>query len=436
VDQKLKENDDYAVEANEGAGCRLFVRVTVKPKQTQKAYQKAVRLVNKQISIPGFRKGHAPDRTVISRYGSYVDQEWKEILVNDAYRAALDLTDIYPLNKESIHKPKIETCSHEEGAVVLISYEHYPHVPPVDFSQINIPAIDKAAVPEEKISEIFEEIRRAHAAWQTIDGRAVEEGDYVDISIDSIQDAVPKEIVKDKRFEVTDKRLPPWLKNLLLGLKVGETAEGESEIDEQAEEHIKQNFTPTKVRITLHAIKKILLPELNDDLAVKAGASSLEELKGKIHQNLDREAEEERMRRRIKALEVALLEKYVFDLPASLVVSEMKTRKAKQIQTLHQENLSEEDKQMQEAALNSQLSSEVDHDLRLYFLNKQIAKQGKISLTNEELNDEIVRYMSQNPYLYGKETDEKATRELVSRMATALMQRKTKEYALSQVEAA
>jgi len=436
VDQIVKENDDYAIEATKEAGCRLSVKVIVKPKQGQKAYQKAVKLVNKQISVPGFRKGHAPDRTVVSRYSSYVEQEWKEILLNDAYRAALELTDIYPISKESIHKPKIEKISQEEGAVVFVSYEHYPHVPAVDFSQVKIPAIEKEAVADDKIEEVIEEIRRANADWETIEGRAIEEGDYADISIDSLQQDAPQEIVKDRRFEVSDTRLPPWLKNLLVGLKAGESVEGESEVDEKAEERIKQNFKPTKVRITLHAIKKIVLPEVNDELAKKAGAASVEDLRSKIHQNLDKEAEEEKTRKRIKALETALLDKYTFDLPATLVESERKNRTTNYLKSLYDENLSEDEFKNQEAEIHNKVSSEIDHDLRLYFLNKQIAKQGKISLTNQELNDELMRHMSQNPYLYGKETDEKTTRELVSRMATTLMQRKTKEYALSQVEAA
>lgn len=434
-DVKTFENEGYSAEATEVAGCRLSVKVVVKPKTAQKAYQKAVKKVNKQISIPGFRKGRAPDRTVISRYSSYVEQEWKEEIVGDAYRAALDLTQIYPMNRESIQKPKIEKCSQEEGAVVHISYEHYPHVPAVDFSQIKLSPLAKEPVADEKIDEVLEEVRRSHADWENVEGRAVEEGDFVDITIDSLQDDPPKPIVTDRRFEVTDKRLTPWLKNLLVGLGLGENIEGMSEVDEKAEPHIKKNFKPTPVRITLHAIKKIILPVMDDALAQKAGTPSVEELKVRIRHNLEQEADAEHQKKRMEALENALLEKYLFDLPASLVEFERKERIAKKIQALKNENMSEEEIQLRERDIESEVTSELDRDIRLYFLNKQIAKQGQISLTNQELNDEVVRYMSQNPYLYKQQNDDAATRELVSRMASALMQRKTKEYALSQVEA-
>ena len=193
-----------------------------------------------------------------------------------------------------------------------------------------------------------------------------------------------------------------------MGIQVGENVEGMSEVDEKAEEHIKKNFKPTQVRITLHAIKKIILPAVDDALAQKAGAPSLEDLQKKIRtQSRKRGRGELLKQKQMEALENALLEKYHFDLPASLVEVERKERISKKIQALKNENVSDEEIQQRQGEIESEVSSEIDRDLRLYFLNKQIAKQGKISLTNQELNDEIVRYMSQNPYLYEQESDER-----------------------------
>lgn len=425
---KTFENEAFTVEMTEESGCRAVVKIIVKPQSTKKAYQKAVKAVNKRISIPGFRKGKAPDRTVIGRYSSYVDQEWKDLVVNEAYRAALELSDIYPMSKESIQKPKIESCSQEEGAVVHVSYEHAPHVPTIDFSQIEIPPIEKEDVPESKVEEILEEVRRANADWEDVTERAVQEGDFVDVSINAIDTDPPKPIVKDRRFEVSDSRLAPWLTKLLVGLKVGEKAEGMSEVDEKAEESVKKNFKPTKVEITLHAIKKILLPEVNDELAKKVGAESTDDLRQKIRQNLETEAEDERNRKRLEILENALLEKYPFDLPASLVESEKQERMNARLQNMSEEEVKEKQSEIEEEVLK-----EIDRTLRLYFLNKQIAKQGNLTLSNQELNDEIVRQISQNPYLYNKETDKEVSREMISRMASNLLQRKAKEFALSQV---
>ena len=136
----------------------------------------------------------------------------------------------------------------------------------------------------------------------------------------------------------------------------------------------------------------------------------------------------------MEAIEDALLDKYHFDLPASIVEFERKERVSKRIQALKNENMSDEEIKNKESEISREVTSDIDKALRLYYLNKQVAKQGDISLSNQELNDEIVRYISQNPYLHGKERDEETTRDLISRMATAMMQRKAKEYALEQIK--
>lgn len=430
---KTFENEAFAVEANEEAGCRLAVKITAQVDPVKKAYKKAVKTVNKQISIPGFRKGRAPDATVISKYGSYVEQEWKEILVNDAYKAALDLTEVYPMNKESIQKPKIESCSLEDGAVITLAYEHYPEIPEIDFSAISIPDIKAEAVSDERVEEIALEVRKSKADWEEIEGRSVEENDYVDVSIDAIDEDPPKSIVKDRRFEVTDKAVAPWMKTLLVGLKIGDAVEGHSEVDPKADADVKKNFKPTHVRITLHSIKKIILPELTDELAKQVGADSVDDLRAKIRTNLETEAADQQQSGQIDALEKALLEKYSFELPATLVESERLERLRRRLEQMKGQGISDEELTAQESAIKEQIEKDVDEALRLYFIEKQIAKQGNISLSNEELNSELARQISQNPYLFGKDMDEKAQQEMVSRLANSLMQRKTKEHALEQV---
>lgn len=430
---KTFEKEGFLVEAIEESGCRLNVKVVLQPKAAQKTYQKAVKLVNKQISVPGFRKGHAPDKAVIARHSSYVEQEWKEILVNEAYRAALELTEIYPIGRDSVDKPKIEKCSQEEGAIVHISYEHYPQVPTIDFSKIKLPELKQEAVKEERIEELLEQVRSGLADWEDVTGRPVDEGDYVDITIESIDQDPPQKIVENRRFEVTTTRIPLWLHTLLIGMQVGESSEGLSAVDPEAEESIKKDFKPANMRVTLHGIKNKLLPPIDEALAHKAGAESLEDLRHKIRKKLEKETEIEFQNKKFDALEQALLETHHFDLPASFVEAERTERISRKIQAMKQDNLSDDEIKSQEKEIEKQVAHEIDIALRLYFLNKQLAKQGKISLTNAELNEELSRQFTANPYLYSK-NDEAKTKEFVSHIASEMMQRKAKEYALSAIE--
>lgn len=428
------QNNSFIIEAQEEPGCRLSLEIQASSEEARKAYKQAIKAVNREISIPGFRKGKAPDATVIKNYNSQVDKEWKELLLNGALQAAFELTNIYPLNKNSIEKPRIEKCSLEEGALIHLAYECYPKVPSIDFSRIKLPHIEKIAPSEVRMDEILLEIQRANADWEDVSGRAVKEGDYVDLTIDAVDEEPPKSIVKDRRFEVSLKRMAPWLFNILIGQETGATLETISEVDDKADESVKAKFKPTQVRIILHAIKKIVLPPLTDELAQKAGGSSLEDLKHKIHANLEQEADEEFKQKRYHELEKALLDHYPFDVPVSLARKEKEQRLKAKIQELKNQKISDEEIKSKEKELKEEVDQEVDQALRLYFLGKQIVQQGNISVSNQELNNELVKQIQQNPQYFGRDMDKETSREVISRISSALMDRKAKEYALSQTE--
>jgi trigger factor len=434
VNQKIKtfENVDCSVEATEEAGCRLNLKIFMKPKATEKCYQKAVKQVNKQVSIPGFRKGHAPDRTIVARYSSSIEQEWKELLVNEAYRSGMKLTEIYPMSRESVEKPKIESCSQESGAVIRIIYEHYPDVPTIDFSILHLSPLASREITVDAIAEVLEEVRKNHADWEDVHERAVQKGDFVDVTIDSLTEDPPQSIVKDRRFEVDEKHIAPWLMDLVIGLKTGESVEGMTAADPAAEEKFRKNFKSSRVQVTLNGIKKILLSPLDDAFAKKMGADSLEDLQQKVRHNLEEEARQELKQKQIGALDQALLETYHFDLPASLVEEEREERIARKIQALKKENLPDEEIKGMEHSIEKEVAGQIDTALRLYFLTKKLISQCKITLSNAELNQEIERQMRQNPYMFAQDNQEQL-RAYVSRLSSAMLERKAKEYVLFEV---
>lgn len=430
--QALFENGLYTVSVEEKPGCQVTLKVHASKEQTQKNYKQAVKKINKEVSVPGFRKGKAPDSTVIKNYNTYVEQEWKEIIVNDALQHSINLAKIYPLRKESLQRPKIDTCSLENGADLTIQFERYPAIPYIDFTTLHLSPLEKAVVAEEKVTEMIEEIQRSQADWETITGRPVQEGDYVDITIDAIDQEPPKSIVKDRRFEVSDKMVG-WLRRLLIGMEAGQVAEAVSELDPNSDQEMQSTFKPTHCRVTLNSILKILPHEVNEQLATKTGASSLDDLKNKITRNLQQEAEFEAKQKQYAELENALLAQYSFEVPQSMTESERRWRIKEKIRALKNKNFLDEEIKQKEQSIEEEVVKETDEALRLYFLSKQIVQQGNLSISNQELNQELIRHMRQNPSYHGKESSEAASQELISQLANNLLQHKAKEYVLSQV---
>lgn len=417
------ETEDYKIETEEKNGCLLDLKIEIKKKKCETAYKKAIKAINKEISIPGFRKGKVPDEVVIKKYSTHIEKEWKDILLNDAFQAALELTETYPLTKKSIQKTQVEKCS-QDGALVRLSYEFYPKVPAIDFTKLSLPPVEVKSVGESEVEEILKEIQESQSQWEDVTGRSVEEEDFVELSITTVEDE--KSIVKERRFHLAEKKISAWLKNLVLGRKVGEVVEGETALDETASAATKASFKPVKVRVHIHAIKKPLLPPIDDNFAIKAGASSLEDLKKQIRKDLSREHEEATREIRYNALREALLKSTSFELPSSLLASEIKERHDAKLQELKQKNLSAEESQSQEKEIEASVKMEAEKSVRLYFINRQLARQGNITVSREEINEEL------NSKVFVKK--EEITEELLSRVSNFIFQQKLKDYSLSQIE--
>jgi len=146
VQQNEYKNDNLHVKASREPGSRVKLQIDVSPLASQAAYKKAIKNVNKEVTMPGFRKGKAPDNYIVQNYKSHVDQEWKDVLVNIAFQEAIDLVKIYPFGKNSVQRPTIKEASPENGASIVIEYEAEPEVPEVKIDELTVKKIKEQPI--------------------------------------------------------------------------------------------------------------------------------------------------------------------------------------------------------------------------------------------------------------------------------------------------
>ncbi len=424
----LLENDSLKVTVDEGAGCLLSLRIEMKPPKVQQAYKSALKRVNKEVSIPGFRKGKAPESTIQKNYQSHIEREWREILVEEAFTGAVELTKEPPYSKRTIQRPRLEKCSLEEGAVLLISYECYPKLPKVDFSKIELPKLEPRPVEASEVEGVIAEIQKREASYEAIEGKAADWSDYVRISLDGESETGGESfpLLADRRLELKEPSVPGWLSALLLGMKADES---------KAHEHTGEGGLeglPKKLKLHLHAVEKILLPDVDDALAKKVGFETSDAMRGQIRSNMEADAASELRGRKFDALSEALVESYPFDLPQTLV--EDLVARNLESQERQFDSLPEAERTQQIEKLRAEIQASVIKKLRLHFLLREIGSEAKIALSQQELNDEIHRALQRNPTAFGDMKDKENFRERVSRFADILLEEKTLSYALSQVE--
>jgi FKBP-type peptidyl-prolyl cis-trans isomerase (trigger factor) len=169
-----------------------------------------------------------------------------------------------------------------------------------------------------------------------------------------------------------------WMLDAVLGKKEGEQVEATSVADADASEEEKLIFKPRKVRISIEKVEEGVLPELTEELLSKMGASSEQDLKEKVSNQLNHQADDFVNNESQKQVWTYLLETYPFEIPETFVNRELSFRTqnlAKAEGFLDEwKSLSEEEKQN----LMKLLISRSEQSVRLSILCNTLLRQAKI----------------------------------------------------------
>lgn len=398
--------------------CVVRFEVLVSPLATESAFAKAKKTVAKDISLPGFRKGKAPVQLVEERFKTSIQSSFKEILVNTTFQDTVKLTNLYPFNNNTIGDWNVGKIAPGEEATIKFKFEHYPEVPSINPQELKLKKVNPPTVNEESIQEVMDKIQRHHAEVTEVLDRSVEEGDEVEVQIELMNPSLNTPQIQMARYDLRAQKVDEELMKLLLHAKVGDEIDAKSalkggEADEKS-----------SCKITVKRIRKLNLPELNDDLAKKAGAENLEELNKKIVKSLENQLEESITELKREEIQMRLLQAYPFDLPASLLKKEQNRRFLLRLENLKTSHLKEEEIENLKPQVEKETLLESENYIRLQYLIFKFIDENKIVATQEDIAQEMVREMMHDRsamQLKGEELRERAHHMITAKKALDTM---------------
>ena len=163
--------------------------------------------------------------------------------------------------------------------------------------------------------------------------------------------------------------------------------------DDPTHHHHDHAFTPSLCRLTVNLIRKSKPYPLDDELAKKYGVDTFDHLKERVKTNLEKNAEEEKKNQERFAMELEILKNYHFDMPASLVATEMQGAKQAIFNHLRSQGVGESEIVAKVKEMEHETAMKYDRDFRLYFLTQQYAKEHKLDVSQDELMMETMRQM-------------------------------------------
>jgi len=149
---------------------------------------------------------------------------------------------------------------------------------------------------------------------------------------------------------------------------------------------VKLGGKETDLTVTVTEIKAKVLPAVDAEFAKDMGMESLDELKAKLKEVLDREVKSASESDVVRQIEEALVKANVFALPPSMVERQlegMMDRMRRQLMGATQLS----DKVLND--LRAKLQPKAEDEVRLAFVMSAIAEKEKIAVTDAELASEL-----------------------------------------------
>lgn len=382
-ESKILQNENVRFTVHHKPACIVEFDIEALEPLVKSAQKKAIRTISKEVTFPGFRKGKGPEELILKNYPKEIDKEWQQEIANICFQECQKLAKTPLLHRDAKITYKIKSHS-LSGALLILSLETEPKIPHVDPKQLQLKPVKRPDVNEEKVEETIRQIQLFFANWQHVHDRPVQEGDFVLLDVDVIEEHPPMPLFSHTRFEVTEKSMAKWMRDLVLGKKIGDSLEGISVPDEDASKEDKEELKPRKVRVIIKSIDLATLPALDEEFAKELGASSLEDMRMKIKDLLNKQADshvQEAYREQVNEF----LLTHPFDLPATLIEKETQFRFRQLLQDngfqKYWENLNPEDRKKTIQLIYQQSEKAV----RMFYLSRQVIAEAGIRITADDI---------------------------------------------------
>ena len=378
------------------------ISVEVSYEEVKEYLAAAAEKVAREAKIEGFRPGKAPYDIVKQKFGEMaILQEASEDIVIKTYHEAVVGAKLVTIGQPKI---EIEKMAPENDFTYKATVAVLPEVKIGDYSNLKLERA-AVAVADSEVEKIIDDIKKMRAQ-QTLVERAAKANDRLEINFDIFLDKVPVENGKQQKYPITigEDRFIPGFEEQLVGMKAGEVKEFELRFPE---EYYEKNLAGklAEFRVTCSAVYEITLPKIDDDFAKQISGgkfTTAAELQDNIRKNL----EEEKKVKIESDLENQLLLKLVElsqfgELPEVLLHNEAHRMVHELEEEVSHQGLKFED------YLKSikKTHDELEHDfvpraelrVKTSILAREIYQEQKMSVSEEEINQEIAHILSHYP---------------------------------------
>jgi trigger factor len=349
----------------------------------------AYKKIGSQLRVPGFRPGKAPARVIDQRVGrAAVLEEAVNDALPKAYGEAVRETGV-----KALGQPDIEVTQLEDGELLSFTAEVdiRPEITLPDTAGIEV-SVENAEVQDADVDEQLESLRDRFGSLTGVE-RPVENGDYVALDLVATVDGEEVEggSATNLSHLVGSNDLVDGLDEAIVGKAAGETATFETTL--RAGEHA---GAQAEIKATVNSVKVKDLPAADDEFAQLASEfDTIDELRADLRERLGRVKSLEQGAQARDAVLEKLLEATEFELPESVVTSEVDYREHDVIHSLNHDDAAFAQFLLAQGQTQEEFRAELreaaEKSVKAQFILDAVADAEELTVGDAELTSYLLR---------------------------------------------
>ena len=416
------------------------IQVEIPVEEVNRQTDSLIQKYQKVARIPGFRRGHVPASIIRQRFSEEIKTDMVEALIPRFFRQEAERLSLHPVSQ-----PRVTDLHLHDGEPLRFkaAFEVLPEIKLEGYKELRADK-PEIAVSEADVEQALTDLRERHASFNTVEGRALADGDFAQVSLDGTPKAG-----QDSGEAKTEDGQPVHMDEVLVEIAGGNTMpeftehlRGTSAGDERTFDVNYPEDTQDKrlagktfsYAVKVQAIKQKSLPELNDEFAKQLGEfQTMDDVRKAIREQMESERKHEAQHAAKEKLVGELIQRNDFEVPDSLIEQQIDIRLERGLRALAAQGLTAEQmKKMDLNRLRVGQREQAIHDVKAALLLERVAEEENVQVSDEELNQELEALARQS-----KQTSEAVRARLtrdggLDRIRTRIRNEKTLEFLYQQ----
>ena len=395
------------------------------------ANKKAFDKLAKEVEVPGFRKGHAPENLVRQKIDhARVINDAIDMLLQPAYETALDEEKIMPFARPNLEITKVTDDEMEAKISIIVA-------PEVELGQYKGLHVEKTAVevtPEEIDAEIAK-LASDNAELITKTGEAAL-GDTVVIDFVGYVDgkAFDGGAANNYSLELGSNSFIPGFEDQIVGMKENE--------EKDIQVKFPENYVPelkgmdATFHIVLHEVKEKKVPAIDADFVSELaydGVETVDQLKTKVENDIRARKEQDAKNAYYEALVKLIREGSKITIHPQIIHDEVEAMKENFANQVQQNGLTLEQYYQITGQtpedVESKMAVDAEINIRSVLALEKIAEVENLHVTQEEVDFELAKIAQQ--YSMELEKVKEILKPQMSSFARDIQNRKISEFLLA-----